>query len=256
MALSASYTGKRSACAMKQVGLNVALDPVMSSAYIGVVGGFIIVSADDPGPHSSQTEQDSRLLAHFAKLPVFDPESPSHARDLVEPAFELSERFQIPVMLRPTLRVCHGRENIELREPVNLNRVAEFKKDPFRWAAIPKMRLALHEALNKKLEAIDSRRGRGLTVWILWRRRPNRAPTWASWPRVSPPRWLATCCTNSGWMWPTAPSLSCRRRFPFRCPRGRSSGSWNAARNVLVLEETEPVLEMLAAGAGKNSGAA
>lgn len=151
VALSAAYTGKRSACAMKQVGLNVALDPVMSSAYIGVIGGFVIISADDPGPHSSQTEQDSRLAAYFAKLPVFDPESPAQARDLVGPAFDLSERFQIPVVLRPTVRVCHARQNMTLKTPKIIDRPAVFERDPFRWAAIPKMRLALHEALNRKL---------------------------------------------------------------------------------------------------------
>ena len=74
-ALVASYTGKRTAVAMKQVGLNVAADPLMSAAYIGTVGGFVIISCDDPGPHSSQTEQDTRFMAMFAKVPVFDPAS-------------------------------------------------------------------------------------------------------------------------------------------------------------------------------------
>ena len=78
-ALVASYTGKRTAVAMKQVGLNVATDPLMSAAYIGTVGGFVVISCDDPGPHSSQTEQDSRFFAMFAKIPVLDPSSPREA---------------------------------------------------------------------------------------------------------------------------------------------------------------------------------
>ncbi|MBU4605352.1 MAG: indolepyruvate oxidoreductase, partial [Proteobacteria bacterium] len=167
VALSSAYTGQRSAVAMKMVGLNVALDPVMSAAYIGVIGGMILISADDPGPHSSQTEQDSRLLAHFAKLPVFDPDSPAMARDLVGPAFALSERFQIPVMIRPTLRVCHGRQNLNLREPKELGRAPVFQRDPFRWAAIPKMRLALHHALNAKLAKIQDylSKSKSLNKW-------------------------------------------------------------------------------------------
>jgi indolepyruvate ferredoxin oxidoreductase alpha subunit len=138
-ALAAAYTGRRSACAMKQVGLNVALDPVMSAAYIGVIGGMVLISADDPGPHSSQTEQDSRLLAHFAKLPVLDPDSPAQARDLVPLAFELSERHQMPVMLRPVLRVCHARQGLDLRKPLRPQHAVAFNRDPMRWAAIPRI---------------------------------------------------------------------------------------------------------------------
>jgi len=106
-ALAASLTGKRAAVAMKQVGLNVAADSLMSSAYTGVVGGLVIISCDDPGPHSSQTEQDSRFHAMFAKIPVFDPSTPQEAKKMVKAAFELSEEFQIPVLLRPTIRVSH-----------------------------------------------------------------------------------------------------------------------------------------------------
>ncbi|MFA5027082.1 MAG: indolepyruvate oxidoreductase, partial [Candidatus Methylomirabilota bacterium] len=97
VALAASYTGKRAAVSMKQVGLNAAADPFMRSAYLGVKGGFLLVSADDPGPHSSQTEQDSRFFAMFAKLPVLDPASPREAKAMVRLAFELSEAYEIPV---------------------------------------------------------------------------------------------------------------------------------------------------------------
>jgi len=86
VALAASWAGLRSAVAMKQVGLNVASDPLFSSAYTGVRGGFVVIPADDPGPHSSQTEQDSRLLALSAKVPVFDPSTPAEARRMVDQA--------------------------------------------------------------------------------------------------------------------------------------------------------------------------
>ena len=83
IAYAASQTGLRAMTAMKQVGLNVASDPLASAAYLGTVGGFVVVSADDPGPHSSQTEQDSRLMAMLYKVPVLDPASPAQARELI-----------------------------------------------------------------------------------------------------------------------------------------------------------------------------
>lgn len=155
IALAASYAGKRAAVTMKQVGLNVASDPLMSSAYTGVIGGFLVVSCDDPGPHSSQTEQDSRFFAMFAKVPVFDPSSPSEARDLVEEAYGISEEFEIPVILRSTTRICHSRQKISLREPLMIERPGNFQKNPARWAATPKFRYLLHKKLNSKLSALE-----------------------------------------------------------------------------------------------------
>jgi indolepyruvate ferredoxin oxidoreductase alpha subunit len=106
--------GKRAACCMKQVGLNVAADSLMSAAYMGTVGGLVIISCDDPGPHSSQTEQDTRFMARLAKVPVLDPSNPEEARRMVGLAMELSEEFRVPVILRPAIRVCHARQNIAL----------------------------------------------------------------------------------------------------------------------------------------------
>ncbi len=154
IAYAASQAGLRAMTSMKQVGLNVASDPFLSAAYLGVKGGFLVVSADDPGPHSSQTEQDSRLLAMLAKVPVLDPATPEEARDLVGTGFELSERFGVPVMLRPTTRVCHANQDIELREVQQLGRCADFVKEPARWAATPVFRQRLHRELTEKLVAI------------------------------------------------------------------------------------------------------
>ncbi len=155
IAYTASMAGLRAAVSMKQVGLNVASDPLMSAAYLGVKGGFVVVSADDPGPHSSQTEQDSRLMAMMAKIPVLDPDSPRQAKDMVKTAFELSEVFEIPVMLRPTTRVCHARQDIEPGDVLPGKRDAGFQKNPARWAATPKFRLQLHRELEKKLDAVS-----------------------------------------------------------------------------------------------------
>jgi len=154
VALANSYTGKRSAVAMKQVGLNVASDPFMRSAYIGVKGGLVIVAADDPGPHSSQTEQDSRAFAQFARVPVFDPSSPREAKAMVPRAFALSEKYEIPVMLRPTTAVCHARQNVECEKPQVLERKAHFEKNPGRWVATPGFLTNLHRLLNEKIKNI------------------------------------------------------------------------------------------------------
>jgi indolepyruvate ferredoxin oxidoreductase alpha subunit len=156
-ALAASMTGKRAAVAMKQVGLNVASDSLMSAAYTGVVGGLVIISCDDPGPHSSQTEQDSRFFAMFAKVPVCDPSTPQEAKEMVKQAFVLSERYQIPVLLRPTIRVSHGKQSVRLSPIRVLDREARFVKDPGRWAATPRQRLQLHEKLNQTLRRIQDR---------------------------------------------------------------------------------------------------
>ncbi len=153
-ALANSMAGRRSAVAMKQVGLNVAADPFTRAAYLGVTGGFILIAADDPGPHSSQTEQDSRLFAHFAKTPVFDPSSPREAREMVAEAFALSERYEIPVVLRPTTRVCHARQNVPCRPPAPREQKASFEKNPGRWVATPQFLTELHRLLNEKLDRI------------------------------------------------------------------------------------------------------
>ncbi len=156
VALAASWAGKRAAVTMKQVGLNVASDPLMSAAYSGVVGGFVVIVCDDPGPFSSQTEQDSRLFGLFAKVPVLDPSTPREAKNMVYAAFALSEKYRVPVILRPSLRVAHARQNISLDAIDATPRPADFKKDPTRWAALPRFRLVLHHELNAKLEQIEA----------------------------------------------------------------------------------------------------
>jgi indolepyruvate ferredoxin oxidoreductase, alpha subunit len=156
VALSHSYMGGRASVSMKQVGLNVASDPLMSAAYTGTMGGFLVISADDPGPHSSQTEQDSRMLAMFAKIPVLDPISPENAMELVSLGYTLSEKYSVPVMLRPTTRICHARQKVAIGAVENLKRKSKFSRDPNRWAATPRFRLKLHKELNDKLALISA----------------------------------------------------------------------------------------------------
>jgi len=113
-AIGASMAGGRALTAMKHVGLNVAMDPLMTFTYVGATGGMVIVSADDPGMHSSQNEQDNRNLAKFARAPLFEPADSQEAYDMTLAAFEVSEKFQVPAILRLTTRTSHSSSLVDL----------------------------------------------------------------------------------------------------------------------------------------------
>lgn len=150
----AAYAGARVLVTMKQVGLNVASDPLMSLAYVGVKGGMVIVSADDPGPISSQTEQDTRHFARFSKLPVFDPASPEEAYAMIGDAFALSEKYQTPVLLRPTTRVCHGCASIETAPRPERNVPEGFVKDS-KWVIFPRLSYQNHLKIESRNRALS-----------------------------------------------------------------------------------------------------
>ncbi|MBO4264605.1 MAG: indolepyruvate ferredoxin oxidoreductase subunit alpha, partial [Clostridia bacterium] len=116
VAFGASLAGKRSACAMKHVGLNVAADPLFTLSYTGVTGGMVVCVADDPGMHSSQNEQDSRHYAIAAKLPMLEPANSAEALLFAKTAFELSEEYDTPVFLRMCTRIAHSQSLVELGE--------------------------------------------------------------------------------------------------------------------------------------------
>src|SRR5574344_2538366 len=113
-AIGASMAGARALSAMKHVGLNVAMDPLMTFTYVGPLGGMVIVSADDPGMHSSQNEQDNRNLAKFARALLLEPADSQEAYDFTVEAFELSEKFQLPAILRLTTRTSHSASMVEM----------------------------------------------------------------------------------------------------------------------------------------------
>ena len=161
LAAGAAYCGARSLVTMKQVGLNVASDPLMSLAYIGVKGGMVVLVADDPGPISSQTEQDTRHFAAYSKLPCFDPSSPQEAYNMIQDAFEWSERFQTPVLFRPTTRVCHGYASIDVKDEDEylIHNAEGFVKDSSKWVIFPKLAYNAHrkiEARNVELSKLFS----------------------------------------------------------------------------------------------------
>ena len=157
VAAGASYSGARTMVTMKQVGLNVASDPLMSLEYVGVKGGMVVMVADDPGPISSQTEQDTRSFASFSKLPCFDPTSAQEAYNMIQDAFEYSEKYGTPVFFRPTTRICHAYASVEVKEPENYKKISPegFVKDPSRWVIFPKLSLINHAKIEQRNQAIS-----------------------------------------------------------------------------------------------------
>ena len=161
VAAGAAYAGARTMVTMKQVGLNVASDPLMSLEYIGVKGGMVIMVADDPGPISSQTEQDTRHFAYFSKLPCFDPTSVQEAYDMIQDAFAYSEEYGTPVFFRPTTRICHAYASINIKDAdeYKKNSPEGFIKDSKRWVIFPRLSNANHkkiEARNELLKEVFS----------------------------------------------------------------------------------------------------
>ena len=156
VAAGAAYAGARTLVTMKQVGLNVASDPLMSLNYVGVKGGLVIVVADDPGPISSQTEQDTRHFGIFSKVAVFDVATPQEAYTMVADAFDYSEKYNQPVFLRLTTRVCHSRAQIELLPELAKKPVEGFVKDS-KWVIFPRLAYENHIKIEEKLNemAVD-----------------------------------------------------------------------------------------------------
>lgn len=154
VAVAAAMSGKRSVAVMKQVGLNVAADPFMSTALMRQKGGFLVIVADDPGPHSSQTEQDSRMFAWFGKVPCLDPSTVAEAMEMVKAGFDLSERFGITVMLRPTGKVDHAKEAVTLSDEVRPPKQESFTKDAARWICLPASVRVNHPRVNAVTEEI------------------------------------------------------------------------------------------------------
>jgi TPP-dependent indolepyruvate ferredoxin oxidoreductase alpha subunit len=151
VAAGASMAGVRSIVSMKHVGLNVAADAAMTLAYTGVAGGMVIAVCDDPALHSSQNEQDTRYFSVHSNLPLLDAGSPQEALDMTREAFEISEKLQLPVIVRLTTRVAHGKARVMLKEIQKIARKAEFDKDGARWVMVPSNAIRQHRVLQRRL---------------------------------------------------------------------------------------------------------
>lgn len=154
VASGASIAGARTMCTMKHVGVNVAADPIFTMAYEGVNGGFIVVSADDPGMHSSQNEQDNRYYAPHAKIAMVEPSDSQECKEYIKAAFEISERFDTVVLFRVTTRISHSKGLVELGERTEVG-VKEYKKDVKKYVMIPAHARAKHYEVEERLARLQ-----------------------------------------------------------------------------------------------------
>ena len=152
-ACGASIAGARSFCAMKHVGLNVAADPLFTMSYIGVNGGMMLAVADDPGMHSSQNEQDSRNYARAAKVPMLEPADSAECKEFTKLAYELSEQYDTPVILRLTTRIAHSRSIVETEDRQDLP-LKEYQKDPAKNVMLPAFAKPKHEKVEARTQAL------------------------------------------------------------------------------------------------------
>lgn len=150
VAAGASIAGARAMAAMKHVGLNVAADPLFTFSYTGVNGALVIINADDPGAWSSQNEQDNRHMARASKVPMIEPSGPAEAKDFVKQAFEISEQFDRPVIVRITTRIAHSQEIVEFEDRKEIP-VKEFVRDPKKYVMIPAHARVRHKFIEEQL---------------------------------------------------------------------------------------------------------
>jgi len=237
VAAGAAYAGARTLVTMKQVGLNVASDPLMSLEYIGVKGGMVVLVADDPGPISSQTEQDTRTFGMFSKVPVFDPCSVQDAYEMIQEAFEISEKYGTPVIFRATTRVDHGYEALNVKDVEEYVRheAEGFVKDSSRWVIFPRLSVknhALIEKRNEELSNVFSEYGRNVILW-------EKAE------KVKHVRkGIATQGANYGYVLDCASDLRVLRvATPFPFPEKLALEFLEGLDEVLCVEELDPVIE-------------
>jgi indolepyruvate ferredoxin oxidoreductase alpha subunit len=155
VAIGASFGGGRALCTMKHVGVNVAADPLFTLSYTGVNGGLVLVVADDPEMHSSQNEQDSRNYAKFAKVPMLEPSDSRECKEFTRLAFELSEQYDAPVMLRSSTRISHGKSIVELGERVTDLPLPKLARNPAKLVMLPGNARVRHSLVEQKLQDLS-----------------------------------------------------------------------------------------------------
>ncbi len=234
VAAGAAASGWRTLCAMKHVGLNVAADTLMTLAYVGVRGGMVIVSADDPSLFSSQNEQDNRYYAKMAGLPLLEPATPQEAGEMTQAAFALSEELKLPVLLRTTTRVNHTRGPVTLGALSPRPGRGRFRKDPFRQVMVPAVARQAHARL---LEAQAAARAQAETS--PFNRLAGRGP-WG----------VVTSGVSRNYVEDALTELGLARKvtllqlgFTHPLPEDLIGKFLSQVERVLVVEELEPFLE-------------
>ncbi len=231
-----SIAGGRAFASMKQVGLNVAADPLFSFVYTGCNGGVVIVTADEPGIHSSQTEQDNRYYAKMAKLPMLEPSNSQQAKDMVIAGFEISERFRTPVLLRMTTRICHSKGLVTLNGRAEAAR-KPYRRDIWQYTTMPavsrKLRVELEERLSRLREETE--------------RSPFNKPEWND-------RSVGVIASGIGYEYAKeafGKSASyLRLGFTYPAPMQMIAAFAAQVETLYVIEETEPYLEEQIRAAG------
>ena len=155
VAIGASMAGGRALVCMKHVGLNVAADPFFSAAYVGVEGGLVVVSADDPGMHSSQDEQDNRNYAKFARVPLLEPSDSGEAKDYMVMAYDLSERFDTPVLFRTTTRTSHSKSLVTFGERKETDPVVKLERKYTKYVMMPGNAIARHVIVEQRVKDLE-----------------------------------------------------------------------------------------------------
>ena len=233
VAIGAAYAGSRSFCAMKHVGLNVASDALMTLTLTGVVGGLVIAVADDVGLSSSQNEQDSRFWGRFAHLPVLEPADSQEAYEMTKIAFDLSEEFAVPVLLRLTTRICHVKALVTVGERSE-HPAKGFQKDTTRWVMTPggaSKRLPLMFARERELANLSERS----PLNVLERGAGTKASRRVGFITSGPAYMHVREC------FPDAPVL--KLGFSYPLPMQKIRGLAEICETVVVVEEVEPLIE-------------
>jgi len=239
-ALAAAWSGLRAMTAMKHVGLNVAADTFMSAVGMGVEGGFVIMVADDPSMWSSQSEQDTRVYAKFANVPVLEPISPHEAKEMTKYAFELSEKFKHFVILRTTTRTSHARGDVVLGElPDEIKQAkrkfGKFNKDPSRFVDVPANARKFHPAILEKIEKIREKLNDCPFNWI-------EGKEDAKIGIIAPGLSYAYVKEALAWLGIEDVKIL-KLGTPFPVPYGLLEKFFEGLERVLVVEELEPVVE-------------
>ena len=153
-AIGGSVAGARTFASMKHVGVNVAADPLFTFSYTGVNGGLVIVTADEPGQHSSQNEQDNRNYAKFTKIPMLEPSDSQEAKDMIKVAYEVSEKYDTPVLYRVTTRVCHSKSIVECNEREDVE-IKEYVKDVKKYMTTPSNARVMRVKVEKRMKKLE-----------------------------------------------------------------------------------------------------
>lgn len=231
----AALAGAMTLTTMKHVGVNVAADPLMTMTTLGLPGGLVLLSADDPGCHSSQNEQDNRTYARFAQMPCFEPATAQEAKDMTRDALLLARRTGQPVMLRTTTRVNHLRGSVMYGPlPDSSVPVVPFAKDPRRFVPVPAVSRARHRALVENLEAI-----REMAENSPWNREHGKGRVGVIASGISR-AYLHDAIATEGWQ---DDVRILELGFTWPLPAKRIEAFLRSVDKVLILEESEPLLE-------------